>query len=172
MNARAVLEERARQLARALPLPPAPGEVIQVVVFALGDETYALETQYVREVVRVRDSAALPGAPPFVFGAMNLRGEVHAVMDLRPFFDVPQREPTDCSRVLVLGTARVEFGLLVDSAHDVRTLRRDGILDPPASVQGAGREFLLGVTAEALVVLDGAVLLREDRLFVDDWEPV
>src|SRR6185312_5009031 len=88
-RARAILEERARLLARIPPAPPAVGESLQVVVFRLGDERYALETQYVREVVRLSDYAPLPGAPAFVLGILNLRGEILSVLDLRPFCGVP-----------------------------------------------------------------------------------
>jgi purine-binding chemotaxis protein CheW len=164
-RARAILEERARLLAKVPPTPPAAGAVLQVVTFALGDERYALETSHVREVVRLRDYAPLPGAPAFVFGAQNLRGEILAVMDLRPFFGVAQRETTDLSRVLVLGTERAEFGLLVDSAQEVVLVRREEVFETPPTVSGAGREYLLGVTGTALIVLDGSVLLRDGRLF-------
>ncbi len=168
-RARAILEERAQLLARVLPAPPAPGEVLQVVTFTLGDERYAIETSHVREVVRLGvGHAPLPGAPDFVFGAFNLRGEVVVVLDLRALFGVSSREPTDRSRVLVLGVSRVEAGLLVDDAHEVLSLRRHQLHDPPTSVAGAGRAYLKGVTSAALIVLDGAVLLRDGRLFVDE----
>src|SRR5258708_884019 len=76
-RARAILEERARLLGRVPPAADARGEVLQVVTFTLGDERYAIETSHVREVVRPGEGyAPLPGAPAFVFGALNLRGEV------------------------------------------------------------------------------------------------
>jgi purine-binding chemotaxis protein CheW len=167
-RARAVLEERARLLAQVPPAPPAAGETRLVVAFGLGDERYAIETRCVREVVRLRDHAPLPGAPAFVFGALGLRGEVLVVMDLRPFFGVPHRDPTDHTRVLVLGADRAEFGIIADDAQEVVAVRRDAILEAPASVAGIGREYLLGVTAEALIVLDGDVLLRDSRLYISE----
>jgi purine-binding chemotaxis protein CheW len=164
-RARLVLEERARMLARVPPVAPVAGEALQVVVFSLGEERYALETHSVREVVRLRDHAVLPGAPAFVFGVLNLRGEVLSVLDLRPFFGVPQRGATDRSRVLVLGASRTEFGLLADDVHEVLSVRLQDVLEAPPTVSGAGREYLRGVTPQALIVLDGAVLLRDARLF-------
>jgi purine-binding chemotaxis protein CheW len=167
-RARTILEERARVLARVAPAPPAPGEVLQVVTFTLGEERYAIETSRVREVVRLGEAyARLPGAPAFVFGAMNLRGEILTVFDLRPVFGVPQRESSDRSRIVVLGTGHAEFGILVDDAHEVLAVRRDHILEPPAALTGQGREYVVGVTSGAVIVLDGGVLLRDGRLFVD-----
>jgi purine-binding chemotaxis protein CheW len=165
-----ILEERARRLAGAPapPIAPAPGApVLEVVVFALGNEEYALETRHVREVVRLADCTPLPGAPLFLLGVFNLRGDILAVFDLRSVFGIAGQRPAEGARVLVLGGERAEFGLLADAAREVRVVRADEVLQPPGAVAGAGREYVRGVTKEALVVLDGAVLLGDRRLFID-----
>jgi purine-binding chemotaxis protein CheW len=167
-RARAVLEERARALARVPPAVTRAAEVIEVVTFALANELYAIETRFVRGVVRLTDYTPLPGAPPFLVGVLNLRGDILAVMDLRTFFNVGGKGLTDLARVLVLGTERPEFGVLADAALEVRTLRIDDVLDAPSSVAGIGREYLRGLTQEALIVLDGAGLLQDKRLFIDE----
>jgi purine-binding chemotaxis protein CheW len=100
-------------------------------------------------------------------GVTNLRGDILAVFDLRRFFGLPPGAVTELARVLVLGDDRAEFGVLADEVHEVRALRTGDLLDAPASVAGVGREYLRGVTEEALVVLDGDVLLRDSRLFID-----
>jgi purine-binding chemotaxis protein CheW len=154
-------------------VPAAPeqaGDRLEVVTFALAGEHYAVETRLVREVVRLTDYTALPGAPPFLVGVLNLRGDILAVIDLRVFLGVPVQGLTDLARVLVLGVERAEFGVLSDATHEVRTLRLDEVLPPPDSTTGIGRQFLRGVTREALIVLDGAVLLQDGRLFIDEEE--
>lgn len=166
---RALMDERARRLAR----PPAQSEetdAIAVMTFALGTERYAIETEYVREVVRLADFSPVPGAPDFVLGVTNLRGEVLCLVDLRTFFDVPSKRLTELSRIVVVGMETAEFGILVDEAFEMATLRPNDIVPPPESVAGIGRECLLGVTREALIVLDGAALLRDPRLFVNQDE--
>jgi purine-binding chemotaxis protein CheW len=165
---RAVLEERARALAR--PAAAADAGVLHLVTFALASERYGIEARHVRAVVRLSDYTPVPGAPDFLLGVVNLRGELLAVVDLRKFLGAAVRGVSDLSRVLVLGGDRAEFGILADEAHEVRVLPADAILDPPASVAGIGREYLLGVTADAIIVLDGAVLLRDPRLFIDEGE--
>jgi purine-binding chemotaxis protein CheW len=167
---RTILEERARLLARPTAEPAAPGAVLEVVVFTLGNEEYALETRHVREVVRLADCTPLPGAPPFLLGVINLRGDILAVLDLRSFFGVAGQPPAEGARVLVLGAERAEFGMLADAAREVRVVRADEVLEPPGATAGAAREYVRGVTREALVVLDGAVLLQDRRLFIDQDE--
>ncbi|MGH7820352.1 MAG: chemotaxis protein CheW [Candidatus Binatia bacterium] len=169
-RARAVMEERARLLARAPDDAPAAGEVLEILAFALGSERYAVGTRYVREVVRLVDFTPVPGAPEFVLGVTNLRGAILAITDLRRFFGVPQTGLTDLSRVIVLGGARAEIGVLADEAPELRALPAAEILEPPESVGGIGREYLLGVTEDALIVLDAARLLADPRLFAGHAE--
>jgi purine-binding chemotaxis protein CheW len=169
-RARAVMEERARKLARVPPQPPSAAEALEVVTFALADERYAVETCHVREVARSADLTPVPGAPDFFVGLHNLRGEILAVFDLRRFFGVADAGRTERTRVLVLGGERPEFGALADAVHEVTTLRIDEIHEAPGSVAGAGRDYLRGVTAGGLMVLDGAALLRDGRLYIDQAE--
>jgi purine-binding chemotaxis protein CheW len=173
-RARALLETRARQLAR--PLAPAvlPGELLELVVFSLARERYALETRVVREIVRFSDFTPVPGAPDFLVGVTNLRGAILAVFDLRRFFDLPPKGLTDQSRVLVLGLGsgegqdrRNDLGVLADETHEVLGLRADEVLEPAATAPSIGRAYVRGVSRDAVVVLDGEKLLRDPRLVID-----
>jgi purine-binding chemotaxis protein CheW len=169
-RARAVLEERARVLARAPAQAASSADLVHLATFGLGNERYALDTRYVREVVGFKDYTPIPDTPDFLVGLTNLRGEVLAVFDLRKFLGVARQEVTDLARLIVLGGEHAEFGVVADVAHEVLRLRREEILEPPATVAGIGRKYLCGVTADALIVLDGAVLLRDGRLFIDQAE--
>lgn len=166
-RARALMDERARALAR----PPAPGEpadTLAVMTFALGAERYAIETRYVREVVRVADVSPVPGAPPLVFGVTNLRGDVLCVVDSHELFNLGSAGVTERSRIVVLGIETPELGLLVDEAFEILALRRDAVAPPPGSAAGPARDHLVGVMPDAMIVLDGAALLRDRRLYVED----
>jgi purine-binding chemotaxis protein CheW len=169
-RARSVMEERARALARVPPEPPRATEILEVAIFALGAERYAIETRHVREIVRLADFTPVPGAPDFLVGVMSLRGEILAVIDLRRFLGVPAVGLTDLSRVVVLGPEPAAFGVLADEAREVSTLRIEEVLEPPETVAGVGREYLRGVTKDALLVLDGAALLGDPRLFINQAE--
>jgi purine-binding chemotaxis protein CheW len=165
-----VLEERARALARVPAAVAGAAEGIEVVTFALAGEEYAVPTRCVREVVRTADYTPLPGAPPFLLGVLNLRGDILALVDLCALLGLPGGGPADRAHILVLGEDRPEFGVLADAAHEVRTLLPGEVLPLPDSVSAAARPFLRGVTREALILLDGAALLKDSRLFIDEGE--
>jgi purine-binding chemotaxis protein CheW len=173
---RDVLEERARALARPQVSEARVEDALEVIVFALSRETYALETRFVREVARFTEVTPVPGAPPLLVGVTNLRGEILPVFDIRRLAGTLPAGLTDESRLLVIGDDRDEdgrderdvIGLLADEVRDVVRLPRAAILEPPAALAGAGGAVLLGVRGDATIVLDGAGLLGDPRLFFTD----
>jgi purine-binding chemotaxis protein CheW len=171
-QARAILEERAKILAR-VPVPPlSAAEILVVATFRLGDEAYAIETRHVRRVVPLEDCTPIPGSPDFLVGVINLHGEVLAVLSLGKLFGVVEQPRTESAKVIVLGGERDEFGILADATEEVTTLRIDELLEPPESLDGIGRQYVRGVTEHALIVLDGAVLLKDERLIIDQGEEI
>jgi purine-binding chemotaxis protein CheW len=169
-RSRILLEDRARRLAIPLPEPARPGELLEVAVFALARERYALETRVLREIVRFADFTPVPGAADFLVGVTNLRGEILPVVDLRRFFGLPDRGLTDQARVLVLGHERRELGVLADETHEIISVRADAIFAPSSTAPSGGRPYIRGFTDDAVIVLDGEKLLRDPRLVIDHSE--
>lgn len=165
-RSRRILEERAARLAAPAPPERIPGLSLDLVVFALGAERYAIETGFVMGLAKVQGLTPVPGAPDHLFGIANLRGEILAVFELRRFFGLPVQGLTDLSRLVVLGRDRSEFALLADEVLDVVAIDADAVGPPPESLAGIGRRYLHGVTADALIVLHGAVLLSDDRFYI------
>jgi purine-binding chemotaxis protein CheW len=162
-----LLSERARRLARRDAEAPA-GEVLQILTFALGRERYAIETRFVREVAKLSDFTPVPSTPSFVVGIIGFRGDVLALIDLRRFLGREQVGLSDLSRVIVLGLEHAEVGVLADAVDSLDQLPVASLSDAPDSVARIGREHVRGVTRDALILLDGATLLEDPRLVVDD----
>src|SRR5947209_15343497 len=92
-RARTVMAERARLLARPLAAAAQAVAALEVIVFTLAGERYAVETTYVREVVRLAEVTPLPGVPAFLAGVTNRRGQVLALIDLPAFFGIAAPAP-------------------------------------------------------------------------------
>ena len=101
---------------------------------------------------------------------MNTHGEILAVFDLRALLGIARPEATGQSRVIVVGDGSDAFGIRADAAHTVVTLRTADVFASPDSFEGFGRLRVRGMTRNALVVLDGEALLRDERLLVDRSE--
>ena len=164
---REILLARADRLAQISTPTPDASEILELLTFQLGDEAFAIETHWVREVFRPGEVSVVPGVPSFLVGVTNLRGEVLAVMDLRRFFGSQASTVDEQRRVIVLGRERPEFGIVADLVDEVTTRRTDELLPVPASVSGQGRRYLKGVTADAMLIIDCELLLQDSSLYVD-----
>jgi purine-binding chemotaxis protein CheW len=162
-RARAVMDERARRLAEA----PAKekGTALEVVTFSLGEERYAVEIRDVMEVMREVDMAPLPGAPPALAGVAAIRGEIAPVLDLKRLLGVRGEGDPSARRLIVLGGERAEIALIADAVGEVTSIAEDELTGGPERAGGPGRRYILGVTRGAVVVLSGAALLGDERIF-------
>ncbi len=77
-------------------------EVLQWVTFRLDQETHGINVMQVREVLRYSDIAPVPGAPSYVLGIINLRGNVVTVIDTRARFGLPEAPITDHTRIVII----------------------------------------------------------------------
>lgn len=159
-----------RERAKALALEPRPAEsrqeTLEIVEFLLAHERYGIESSYVREVYPLTDYTALPGTPRFVLGIISVRGRILSVVDLRHFFELPQKGISELNKVLILHNETMEFGVLADAVFGARSLRLSELQPPLSTLTGIGHEFLRGVTSERLVVLDGGKILNDPRMIV------
>lgn len=155
---RDVLEARARALARPVERGVC-GDSLDVLTFALANEIYALESRFVSAVFRLHELSLLPGAAPPVHGVTAWRGELLTVLDLRSVLGLSAAALSDLSRVIALGEDRPAFGILADEVLGVVSCPSSEIRRAPEG-QSPERDYLRGVTAEALLILDAAWLLR------------
>lgn len=159
--------------ARALALAQAPEQVeetecIEVVTFLLAYETYGIETAWVREVYPLKDLSPLPCTPSFVVGIVNVRGQVISVIDIKKFFDLPEKGLTDLNKVIILSDGVMEFGILADAVMEVRKIPLGKIQSGLPTLTGIREDYLRGLTAERLIVLDAYSLLTNRSIVVHE----
>ena len=131
--------------------------VMQWVTFCLGDEKYGINVMQVQEVLRVAEIAPVPGAPPYVLGIINLRGNVVTVIDTRNRFGLMSKETDDSSRIVIIETESHIIGILVDSVAEVVELRASEIETAPNVGNEETSRYIQGVTSrdnELLILVD------------------
>lgn len=161
---RAVLEDRARQLARQ-EADAQEGAGEEVLTFRLGESGYSLPIWSVREVYPLKSYTPLPVMPPFVVGLVNLRGRLLTVLDIRPLLGLQRTPVRPDSFLLRVGTDDLEVGLLIDSVVEVR--RSDALTAPALStLAGQGLPWVRGVDQRLTLLLDPVLLLADPRLTI------
>lgn len=131
-------------------------DTVKHVTFTLADEHYAVNAASVNEVLRYSEITPVPGAPAFVLGIINLRGDVVTVVDARRVFGLPESEVTGQSRIVVIELEDYIIGVLVDRVTAVVDLREDHIESSPNTGNDAANRFIHGVyneDDEALLIL-------------------
>lgn len=163
-GARGVLKKRAASLA-APPRAEQEHEGMQAVVFTLGGERFAFESAYLSEVCPATEIVPVPCTPPFVLGIVSLRGEMVSIIDLRKFFELPDRGLSDMNRLMVLSSGAMRFGVLADTVEGVQLLNADELKKLP-TLSGVREEYLAGVSSSGITVLDAGKLLADKSIIV------
>jgi purine-binding chemotaxis protein CheW len=141
-------------------------EVLQWVTYRLDEETYGINVMQVQEVLRYTEIAPVPGAPDYVLGIINLRGNVVTVIDTRSRFGLPSAQTTDNSRIVIIESEEQVVGILVDSVAEVVYLRSSEIDSAPNVGTEESAKFIQGVSnqkGELLILVDLNKLLSDDE---------
>ena len=135
---------------------------LHIVGFQVGHETYGVPITSLHEIVRVPEITAVPDAPEYLEGVINLRGKIVSVMDLRKRFGEKQAAVKKHNRILVVEHAGRLAGLIVDSASEVLKIPADAVEPPPAVFQEGGLNCVTGLgklPGRLVVLLDMSKLL-------------
>ncbi len=140
--------------------------VLQWVTFRLDNETYGINVMQVQEVLRYSEIAPVPGAPPYVLGIINLRGNVVTVIDTRLRFGLSQTETSDQTRIVIIETENQVVGILVDAVAEVVYLRQSEIETTPNVGNDETAKFIQGVchkNDELLILVDLEKMMSDEE---------
>lgn len=140
--------------------------MLQWVTFRLEDELYGINVMQVQEVLRHTEIAPVPGAPDYVLGIINLRGNVVTVIDTRRRFALMDREIDDNTRIVIIEVDGQVVGLLVDSVAEVVYLRESEIEKAPEVGNDESSKYIQGVVTrdkELLILVDVNKLLSTEE---------
>ena len=140
---------------------------LHIVGFQVGRETYGVPITSLHEIVRVPEITAVPDAPDYLEGVINLRGKIVSVMDLRKRFGEKQALLKKQNRILVVEHGGRLAGLIVDSASEVLKIPSDAVEPPPAVFQEGGWNCVTGLGklgGRLVVLLDMSKLLAQGSL--------
>ena len=140
---------------------------LQLVGFRIGKETFGVPIGLVHEIVRVPEITAVPDAPDYVEGVINLRGKIISVIDLRKRFGEPQIETSRKNRILVAEIEKKLVGLIVDAASEVIRIAHEEIEAPPEIFEENEVKYVTGVgklNGRLVILIDLTKILQQGEL--------
>lgn len=140
---------------------------LHIVGFRVGTETFGVAIHTVHEIVRLMDITAVPDAPDFIEGVINLRGKIIPVIDLRKRFGEKQITTSRKNRILVAEIGTKMVGLVVDAASEVLKIPPTEV-DPPPNVFEEGElNYVTGVGklgSRLIILVDLGKIMQHGQL--------
>ena len=161
-----ILKARAQALAVEIKDGSTKKDFIEIMEFSLASETYGIETAFIREVYPLKDFSPLPGTPPFVLGIVNVRGQIISIVDLKKFFNLPEKGLGELNKVIIVQNEQMEFGILADAIQGTCSVPLDAIQNSLVSTIEIGTGYLRGVTSDHTIILDAEKILEDEKIII------
>jgi purine-binding chemotaxis protein CheW len=117
--------------------------------FYVGEEDYVLDIMRIQEILLLQRVTGLPGAPPYVEGVINLRGQIVPVIDVRARLRSGTPRPWSKPKLLVVLVGRLKVALRVDGVSEVMRVKRSDLKPAPSLGAEGGGRFVIGVCGPA-----------------------
>jgi purine-binding chemotaxis protein CheW len=163
-----ILRARTRELAATSGVDEQVKDCLEVILFRLADETYGIGKDFVAEVYPLKDVTPLPCTPSYVVGLINVRGEIKTMIDIRKFFNLPDKGLSERSRVILVETHSMEVGILADDVLGINSLSRKNIQAHLTTLTDKRAKYTQGVSTGQVVILDIEKILSDENIIVDE----
>ena len=143
------------------------GDTLQLGTFCLGHEQYGVDILKFREIIRVMPITRVPCAERFVEGAINLRGIIIPIINLRARFGLPPKPIDSSTRIINMDVDHLIIGFIVDSIGQVRRIPANSVEPPPPVVASIDSEYITGISNvddRLLIILDFDKIISEETL--------
>jgi purine-binding chemotaxis protein CheW len=141
--------------------------LVRWITFHLGEEVYGIEVKQVREILLINNILPVPGAPDYVLGITNIRGNVVTVLDARTRINLPAIDHTDSTRMIVLESDGDVAAIVVDNVVDIIDLPESSIdLNPKLKVNKDSK-YINGVVTHSgglIIILNAERFITEEQL--------
>lgn len=139
----------------------------QLVAFRVGREEFGVDVMRVEGVISMVEITRMPGAPEFVKGIINLRGQIIAVVDLAARLGIKEEEGASATRIVVVESQDVKVGMVVDSPEVINVSAEEIEPSPAVALGDVESSFIQGVVKigdRLLILLDVDRVLTEEEL--------
>ncbi len=170
LEKKAILLKRAKKLAEIdHSTSDIVGEVIHLVKFSIGNELYGIETDYIHEILSVKEITRLPGVPSFVEGIINVRGQIMSVFNSYEIFQIKNNELKRSDKIIILSSInhQIQFGISVDMIHGTTDFALNEMRPIPLNLLGNGASYIRGISSGGIIILDALEMLNTPKLIIN-----
>lgn len=145
-------------------------QIEQFLTFELAGESYGVEILKVQEIRGWEAVRDIPNTPDFIKGALNLRGAIVPIVDLRERFGMEKTEYSPVTVVIVLcvenSLGSNVMGIVADAVSDVLDIKVEDIKDSPKLGSKIDTRYMRGMyvgKTQMMMILDVDKLLDSEE---------
>jgi purine-binding chemotaxis protein CheW len=163
-----ILHERAKTLAAENISETQRNNILSVARFHINSEKYGINIEYVYRISKLQSVVFIPCLPSYILGIVNVHGKIIPTIDLIKLFNLPEKPNRSSECILILQLDNTYLGIIIDSIHEVKQISADEIQANLPMLTGIHADYLHGVTADRITILDAEKLLSDDRLIIEE----
>lgn len=163
-----VLKERALLLQQSKSQDIDLGDSFNALVFCLGEELYAFDSEFITEVIDMPQITPLPCTPDFLLGIINVRGEILSVIDTKKYFKIFDQKKTDKNFIILVKYNGLALGFLADEIKGNRLIYNDQLQKKLENITEISDSFIKGVTKERIILMDLKAMLTNKSIIVNE----
>jgi purine-binding chemotaxis protein CheW len=171
-----ILKERARELAKSGDVASTGEDLLPLIAFSIGEERFGVDMRYIREIQPLKREmwSLVPCTPDFIVGAVNLRGRIYSIMNIAAYLEIGLQLNMEKAHVLLVrgettqARTAMEFCILSESRPKLAKVSLSSVQPATGTLSAKGQEFIRGVTADMLMILDLEKLIAHPGIIVRD----
>jgi purine-binding chemotaxis protein CheW len=162
----AILKQRARELSHT-ESETSTARLISTLLVEINGVHYAFPIENLVAVYINIPVVAVPSVPPYIKGIANLRGYITPILDLSRLFNIEAAvNPQQKAYCILASHQENNCAFYVQHVADIQLINTENL--SPISEQAYKREYLRGITAEKVVLINTTVILEDESLIVDE----
>lgn len=163
-----LLKERAKALASSNTEVVLEEGKIDFVEFRISNETYGIDTRFVKEIFLFNNFRKIPDTPDFMPGVINLHGKIVSLVDLKKLFSLDtETENSSKQTSLVISHGGNELALLIDSVIGIKPSSISEISKGFTSDKNTQDNYISSITSTNTIILDALRILNDSKLTVN-----
>ncbi|MBS5307403.1 MULTISPECIES: chemotaxis protein CheW [Clostridium] len=131
---------------------------MQFVIFKLGEEHFAVETDKILSINDMMTITRVPKAPDYIKGLINLRGSIKSLVDVNLLLNIESKK--EQNNIIILKVDEEEIGISVDEVEEVIDIDEDRLQRLETHNTEAYIKGVIDLEEKLLTVIDIEKLLN------------
>lgn len=138
---------------------------IRVLSLKLGEDEYGMDIRSIETIIENDlPVTRVPGAPAYIKGVINLRGNVVPVLDLRNKLGLQAAEDTEETKIIVVNVDDMAVGIKVDRVLEVIQFDKDRTEEASGMGDGDSNKYYMGMgkfNDKVIILLDVEKIIKD-----------